>query len=111
MFWRELAAMICLSLMVGFVSSQVQCAESPQDNSQFIKDVTYTDGTKVQSGQELVKKWQIKNTGSVTWQNRYLVAVTSTAGPTDVKNIKRASVPLTKPGDICPLEATLKAPS
>jgi hypothetical protein len=43
------------------------------DDSSFISDVTYLDGTEVTPGQDFVKTWRIKNTGSCTWGSGYSV--------------------------------------
>ncbi|MFZ5912142.1 MAG: NBR1-Ig-like domain-containing protein [Chloroflexota bacterium] len=41
------------------------------NNSEFIADVTYPDGTVVQDKQLIAKVWQIKNTGTCTWDDGY----------------------------------------
>lgn len=46
----------------------------PGDNSSFVADVTYPDGSVLTEGQHIVKKWEIKNIGIVLWTSRYLVA-------------------------------------
>jgi len=43
------------------------------DDSSFVSDVTYLDGTEVTPGQDFVKTWRIKNTGSCTWGSGYSV--------------------------------------
>ena len=43
------------------------------DVSSFLSDVTYLDGTEVTPGQDFVKTWKIKNTGSCTWGTGYSV--------------------------------------
>ena len=43
------------------------------DDSKWVADVTYPDGTEVTPGQDFVKTWKIKNTGSCTWGTGYSV--------------------------------------
>ena len=43
------------------------------DDSSFVADVTYLDGTEVTPRQDFVKTWRIKNTGSCTWGSGYSV--------------------------------------
>ncbi|KDC49303.1 NBR1-Ig-like domain-containing protein [Pseudoalteromonas fuliginea] len=48
----------------------------PADSSYFIKDVTIPDGTPIKAGTTFVKTWRIKNSGNITWEDRYLQRVT-----------------------------------
>ncbi len=48
----------------------------PGDNVAFVKDVTVPDGTPVKMGTTFSKTWRIRNTGTVSWQNRALVRLT-----------------------------------
>ena len=41
------------------------------DNSDFIVDVNVEDGTVMLPGQDFVKTWRLKNTGSCTWTTNY----------------------------------------
>jgi hypothetical protein len=43
------------------------------DDAIFVSDVTYFDGTEVTPGQDFVKTWKIKNTGSCTWGTGYSI--------------------------------------
>jgi|HubBroStandDraft_1064217.scaffolds.fasta_scaffold12874_5 hypothetical protein len=68
----------------------------PGDNSSFVADVTYPDGSAVTEGQHLMKKWEIKNIGIVLWSNRYLVADGTQTGLCTYPS--RVPIPLTRPG-------------
>jgi Ig-like domain from next to BRCA1 gene len=68
----------------------------PGDNSTFIKDVTYPDRSKVVIGQHFIKKWEIKNTGTVRWVGRYLAAIGESTGSCTYPS--RIPVPTTNPG-------------
>lgn len=103
--------LIALSILWSLCfTTSVQAQLEEGDASEFIEDVTYSDGTKVKPGEKMVKKWKIKNTGSVIWKGRILKAVKSTAGDKDLEGIEKTEVPETKPGETCIIEATLKAP-
>ncbi len=41
------------------------------DDAIWVSDVTVPDGTQMTSGQDFVKTWKIKNTGSCTWGTGY----------------------------------------
>lgn len=79
------------------------------DNSAFITDVTYPDGAKVVAGQSFIKKWEIKNTGIVTWTDRYLIADGESTGACIYP--PRVPIPTTKPGDTVTISVPVTAPS
>lgn len=41
------------------------------DNLEFMGDVTVPDGAAMTAGQEFIKTWKVKNTGSCTWTTGY----------------------------------------
>jgi hypothetical protein len=43
------------------------------DDAIWIADVSYPDGTPVTAGQEFIKTWRVKNTGSCTWTAGYQI--------------------------------------
>lgn len=45
--------------------------DSITDNSLFIADVTYPDGTVVKPGEQFVKTWRFQNSGATTWTKDY----------------------------------------
>lgn len=45
----------------------------PCDNSIFVIDITVPDDTQMAPGQDFVKTWKIKNTGTCTWGTGYSV--------------------------------------
>jgi hypothetical protein len=51
--------------------TQITCDDSNFDPNTV--DVTYPDRTEVTPGQDFVKTWKIKNTGSCTWGTGYTV--------------------------------------
>jgi hypothetical protein len=66
------------------------------DDSTFIGDVNYPDGTKVPEGQLFIKKWKIKNIGNVAWIGRYLEPDGKITGACTYPS--RVPVPTTYPG-------------
>jgi hypothetical protein len=43
----------------------------PCDRAQYLKDITIPDGTELEPGETFTKTWQIKNTGTCTWNTGY----------------------------------------
>ena len=43
------------------------------DIGNFVKDVTIPDGTAVAAGAKFTKTWEIKNAGTCTWNENYVV--------------------------------------
>jgi hypothetical protein len=68
----------------------------PGDNSSFVADVTYPDGSTVTEGQHFIKKWEIKNIGDVLWTGRYLAPDGQYTGSCTYPS--RVPVPTTRPG-------------
>jgi hypothetical protein len=48
-----------------------------EDNLDFVEDVTVPDGTVFQPGEEIVKKWKVKNSGTCEWISRYSIRMLS----------------------------------
>ena len=51
------------------------------NNSSFVSDVTVADGTVLPPGQNFDKVWEIKNTGSCTWDDGYVLAYIGGSSP------------------------------
>ena len=41
------------------------------DNSAFVSDASVPDGTQMAAGQDFVKTWKVKNTGTCSWNTGY----------------------------------------
>ncbi len=79
------------------------------DNLVFISDATYPDGAVVTVGQEFVKTWKVKNTGSCTWTTGYRI-INANYGE------KMGGLPTALTAEVLPnteaeISITLKAPS
>ena len=44
---------------------------------EFLDDLTFPDGTEVQPGEKITKRWLIKNTGTCNWNSSYSVQLIS----------------------------------
>ena len=80
------------------------------DDSDFVKDVTFPDGSPVRVDQQFTKTWEIRNLGSAPWQDRYLTR--QTAEDTDLcASPSRVPIRLTQPGQNVQISVTITAPS
>ncbi|GAA1945368.1 hypothetical protein GCM10009754_11530 [Amycolatopsis minnesotensis] len=70
----------------------------PGDASEFVRDVSIPDGSGVRRGQQFVKVWELRNTGSVRWVDRYLQRVGGSETTADCRTPARVPVPTTEPG-------------
>ncbi len=48
-----------------------------QDNLSFTNDLTIPDGSSVEPGATLDKRWEVRNTGSCNWDERYSLRLTA----------------------------------
>jgi len=77
------------------------------DQADFIADVTIPDGTRFEQGQSFTKTWRIKNSGTCTWNKRYLLVYLkgdqmSAPGSTELSE--------TRPGESVQLSLDMIAP-
>jgi Ig-like domain from next to BRCA1 gene len=68
----------------------------PGDESTFIRDVTFPDNSIVKPGQRFIKKWELKNTGTVRWTDRYVIPDGPSTGECSYPS--QIPVPATNPG-------------
>lgn len=47
--------------------------EIGEDRAEFISDVTIPDYTEVETGEDIVKTWRIRNSGTTTWTTDYII--------------------------------------
>ena len=84
---------------------------SPGDRSAYVDDTTIPNGTKVLVNSRFKKTWEIRNVGSVVWENRYLQRLGPLDGPGRLKCALRSRVQYTEPGQTCHVSVWLRAPS
>lgn len=81
------------------------------DRSAFVADTTIPDGTKVLVGSRFKKTWEIRNVGSVVWEDRYLQRLGPIDGSGRLKSALRSRVPYTEPGQSCNVSVWVTSPS
>jgi hypothetical protein len=86
-------------------TSAVRC-----NRAQFVKDLSYPDGSDVPAGTSFTKTWRLKNTGSCVWDSDYSLVFAdknAMAGPAS-KQLTNGEV---DPGDTVDVSVSLKAPN
>ncbi|WP_051124773.1 NBR1-Ig-like domain-containing protein [Amycolatopsis benzoatilytica] len=86
-------------------------ARIPGDNSKFIADVTYPDGSQIRVGETVQKVWELQNTGSVPWHERYLLRMDRPAAPGACRTPDRVLIGDTPPGDHVMVSVSVTAPA
>jgi transcriptional regulator with XRE-family HTH domain len=79
------------------------------DASAFVSEEP-PDGSTVPCGARFIKRWTIRNSGSVPWAGRRLQRIGPTLGPWTLGSERHAPVPDTVPGKTVTLSVELKAP-
>jgi DNA-binding SARP family transcriptional activator len=83
----------------------------PGDNSRFVADVTIPDGAPVHVGQPFTKVWEIQNTGTVEWRDRYLLRQGILAAPGLCSSPARVPLATTPPAGYLRISVTFVAPT
>ncbi|WP_101789260.1 NBR1-Ig-like domain-containing protein [Nonomuraea indica] len=78
----------------------------PRDDSEFLGDVTFPDGSKVRTNATFTKTWRVRNTGTIPWEGRLLARVN--ADP--CKSPETVVIPPTAPGQTVDLSVRVRAP-
>ena len=78
-----------------------------RDDSEFVGDVTYPDGSEVRQGASFRKVWRIRNTGTTSWAGRRLARINT--GP--CRSPKTVSIPPTAPGQTADIAVQVQAPN
>jgi Ig-like domain-containing protein/HEAT repeat protein len=114
---RSLAigALAVLTTLVGPVvlRAAISHAQPPltprlmADSASFVADVTIPDGTAMNAGQNFVKTWRIRNSGSTTWSGYRLEFV----GGAQMGASPSVSVPTTPPGATVDISVRMTAPA
>lgn len=82
----------------------------PGDASTFVGD-TIPHGTLMQPGQVFEKRWQVRNSGTVTWEGRRLERQGPLTGPGLITSQRYVAMPDTQVGEIVEISTVLKAPT
>lgn len=85
-------------------------AVHPGDASDFIADVTIPDGTVVPPDSQFVKVWELKNSGSVHWRDRYLQRIDLPIRRDDCRTPERIPINDTAPQEHVQITVTVRTP-
>ncbi|WP_214409905.1 NBR1-Ig-like domain-containing protein [Sphaerisporangium fuscum] len=77
-----------------------------KDDSEFVDDITYPDGSKVRQGSFFKKVWRIRNTGTTHWRGRRLVRIN--AAP--CRSPESVVIPPTAPGQTVDIAVRVQSP-
>jgi hypothetical protein len=106
----------------GYVPPTVQPSDTPvpptaapkptkpadcTDTLSFMEDITIPDGTEVKPGQDLDKRWQVRNNGTCDWDDKYTLKLIAgdAMGSPDVQALYPA-----RSGSTAVIRVVLKAP-
>jgi len=92
------------------LTSTITQTEVPCDRVTFVKDVTIPDNTELIPGEDFTKVWQLRNTGSCTWNSAYSLVFDhgdSMGGPAS-KSLTAGTV---APGQVVDISVDLTAPT
>ncbi|GAA2617078.1 NBR1-Ig-like domain-containing protein [Actinomadura fulvescens] len=76
-----------------------------KDDSQFVGDITYPDGTRVKAGATFEKVWRLRNSGTVHWKGRKMVRLGASPCPAP----RSVSIPPTPPGQLVDVRVRIQA--
>jgi transcriptional regulator with XRE-family HTH domain len=82
----------------------------PGDASTFEGD-TVPHGTLMEPGEQFIKTWWVRNSGSVAWHGRQLERQGPITGPGLITSPPYVAIPDTEPGEVAEIVAPLKAPT
>ncbi|WP_405143709.1 NBR1-Ig-like domain-containing protein [Sphaerisporangium sp. NBC_01403] len=111
-----LAAIIMAGLRFLHLATTVDQGDPPappaastiaRDDSEFVGDITYPDGSKVRQGSSFKKVWRIRNTGTMPWEGRRLARINTAP----CRSPEAVSVPPTAPGQTVDIAVRVQAPN
>ncbi len=82
--------------------------EACSDDTVFVSDITYPDGSAVEPGQRFDKTWRIRNSGTCAWSSGYGLVHSGNDG---FQSDYRVDVPYTAPGDRADVTVSVVAPT
>ncbi|AXB45109.1 NBR1-Ig-like domain-containing protein [Amycolatopsis albispora] len=81
------------------------------DASEYVSDVTLPDGARVPTDTQVIKTWEIRNSGSVPWVGRVLRREGGFGNPDECVTPPRVPVPDTAPGQTVRISVDVRTPS
>lgn len=80
------------------------------DGAAFVDDVTIPDCSTQPRGEAIVKTWELKNSGAVEWEGRYLHRINVHEGSQGCRAPERVAIPDTSPGETVEVSVTIATP-
>ena len=84
-------------------------AQTCTDEAIFIKDVTISDGTRIEAGEIFDKTWRMRNSGSCTWSDGYSLIFISGYSLGGLTNVPLKGE--VQPGSVVDLTVNLQSPA
>ncbi|QFU86254.1 NBR1-Ig-like domain-containing protein [Amycolatopsis sp. YIM 10] len=81
------------------------------DASEYVSDVTLQDGARVPTDTQVIKTWEIRNSGSVPWVGRVLRREGAFGDPDECVTPPQVPVPDTAPGQTVRISVDVRTPS
>jgi hypothetical protein len=81
-----------------------------RDESFFVRDNNFADGSKLLTGEVIKKSWRIRNAGNVSWKNRFLKIHGQPRGTGRIHCDSITSIPDAEPNQEIDIEVELKMP-
>lgn len=78
---------------------------------EFLNDTATPQGSLVRPGQAFEKGWQIRNAGTVDWNDRYLTRLGAYEGDATLNSARRIPIPVTPAGHGLELRVVHHAPT
>lgn len=103
----DLDRLVASVFVDGASDAFASAASACEDDAQIVEDVTVPPGSEIGVGEEFVKTWRIRNTGTCSWDDSYSWAF---AGGDAVTILETDTVARTGPGDDLDLDVRLRAP-
>ncbi|WP_433513306.1 NBR1-Ig-like domain-containing protein [Nonomuraea sp. CA-143628] len=107
-----IAVAIIMVGLTGFYFSTTAGQDDPpvrtpaKDDSEFVGDITYPDGSEVRPGSSFKKVWRIRNIGTTSWAGRRLARINT--GP--CRSPETVPIPPTAPGRTADIAVQVRAP-
>jgi len=79
------------------------------DDSIFLHDISFPDGSIVKTNSEFEKIWEIKNNGCIIWKNRFLIERNSRISGL-IPEVERIPIKTTYPGETIRIKIKFKTP-
>ncbi|MBN6034577.1 NBR1-Ig-like domain-containing protein [Amycolatopsis sp. 195334CR] len=81
------------------------------DASEYVSDVTLQDGARVPTDTQVIKTWEIRNSGTVPWVGRVLRREGAFGDPDECVTPPQVPVPDTAPGQTVRVSVDVRTPS